>query len=547
MIKKLLFCFTFLLFNFSKAQNTVGTISINEDVFKGYTLISVHTKAYLLNNCGEVINEWNSNYLPGNAVYLLPNGNLLRAGRLDDGSSNIIFGGQGGIIELFDWEDNIIWSYTYSTNDFRQHHDVFPMPNGNVLILAATALSEIEALDAGRDPNLLSQSRLYNEQIIEVEPIGTSQANIVWEWNVKDHLIQDFDNTKANFGDIALTPGKLDINFLNGGNGGSNWLHFNSIQYDEDLDQIVISSRNLSEIYIIDHSTTTAEAATSSGGDYNKGGDFLYRWGNPQAYKQGTETDRTLFGQHYPHVIADGLVDAGKLMIFNNGNGRIPEYSEAIIINPPTSSPGVYTYVSNTAYGPTTVDYSYSDQSNNPSDFYSAIVSSAQRLPNGNTLICEGADGEIFEIDDNENIVWEYVNPVNNINGTISSQGGAPPTVNILFRAIKYAPDFPAFIGRDLTPGPPLELNPDITACQSLSVADISISDIKIYPNPTSDFINIVSTHTIDKIVLYSILGKKVYEINGTNTIDISAFNSGIYFIQIQSENKSISKKIIKQ
>jgi hypothetical protein len=547
MKKRLLLFFTFLIVLLTEAQNTVGTTFINEDVFNAYTLITANTKSFLINNCGEVINEWNSAYIPGNAVYLLPNGNLLRAGRLEDGSSNIVFGGQGGIIELFDWDDNLIWSYTYSTNEFRQHHDVFPMPNGNVLILAAKVLTEAEAFAAGRDPNLLSQSRLYTEQIIEVEPVGTNQGNIVWEWNAKDHIVQDFDNTKSNFGDVATTPRKLDINFLNGGNGGSNWLHFNSIQYNENLDQIVMSSRNLSEIYIIDHSTTTAEAATSSGGNNGNGGDLLYRWGNPQAYKQGTESDRTLFGQHYPHFIEDGLPDAGKLMIFNNGNGRTPEYSEVIIIDPPTTSPGLYEYATNTAYGPANSDYSYSDQSSNPSEFYSSIVSSAQRLANGNILICEGRVGEIFEIDDNDNIVWKYQNPVDNINGTISSQGNSPPITAILFRAIKYEPNFPAFTGRDLTPGAPIELNPDITICESLSVTDESITDLKIYPNPTSNFINITSSQIINKIELYSILGKKILEVNHKDSIDISAFHSGIYFVKIYSGNRSISKKIIKE
>ena len=547
MKKKLLLFLTILLFLFAKAQNTVGTTFINQNVFEAYTLITANTKSFLINNCGEVINEWNSNHLPGNAVYLLPNGNLLRAGRTEDGSSNIIFGGQGGIIELFDWDDNLLWSYTYSTNQFRQHHDVFPMPNGNVLILAATVITQAEAFAAGRDPNLFSQSRLYTEQVLEVEPVGSNQGNIVWEWNVKDHLIQDFDNTKSNFGDVALTPGKLDINFLNGGNGGSNWLHFNSIQYNENLDQIVMSSRNLSEIYIIDHSTSSSEAATSSGGNYGNGGDFLYRWGNPQAYKQGTEADRTLFGQHYPHYIANGLADAGKLMIFNNGNGRTPEYSEAIIVNPPTTALGVYDYTVNTAFGPLSVDYSYSDQSSNPSEFYSAIVSSAQRLANGNTLICEGRVGEIFEIDDNDNIVWEYKNPVDNVNGSVSSQGDAPPTVPILFRAIKYAPDFPAFTGRNLTPGPPIELNPNISACEALSITDVDIVDLKLYPNPATNFINITSSETIDQVELYSILGKKVLEVNHTNSIDISAMNSGIYFVKINSGNRTISKKIVKK
>ncbi|WP_047551284.1 aryl-sulfate sulfotransferase [Psychroserpens sp. Hel_I_66] len=546
MIKKLLFLFTLLTFCINQAQNTVGTISITEDAYDAYTLISVNTKAFLINNCGQVINEWNSTYLPGNAVYLLPNGNLLRAGRVDDGSSNINFGGAGGIVELFDWDGNLVWSYLYNNNEMRQHHDIFPMPNGNVLILAATSMTSSEAVEAGRDPNLLTQNRLYNEQIIEVEPVGTNQVNVVWEWNANDHLIQDFDNTKSNFGNVSMSPEKLDINFLNGNSGNANWLHFNSIQYNENLDQIVISSRNLSEIYIIDHSTTTLEASGDIGGIYGKGGDFLYRWGNPQSYKQGTEQDRKLYGQHYPHIIESGLVDEGKIIIFNNGNGRTPQFSEVQIIDPPKESPGFYSYTTDTAYGPETVDYTYSDQSETPAPFFSNIVSSAQRLPNGNILICEGQNGEVFEIDSNENIVWEYINPVNNINGTVSSQGNPPPTVGIIFRAIKYAQDFPAFTGRDLTPGNPIELNADISECESLNVDDFEISAFKIYPNPTRDFITISSEATIDKIELYSILGEKVYQSGQNTVVDLTSFNTGIYFAKIYSGDRSITKKIIK-
>lgn len=547
MIKNLLISITVFIVSYSQAQNTIGTTFITEDVFEAYTLYTVNTKSYLLNNCGEVINEWTSAYLPGNSVYLLPNGNLLRPGRLNDGTSNISLGGQGGIIELYNWDGDLLWTYTYNTNEMRQHHDVYPMPNGNVLILAVTTLTDTEAIAAGRNPSLLIDPRLYNEQIIEVEPVGTTQGNIVWEWNIKDHLIQDFDNTKANFGDVSANPGKMDINFLNGNTGVENWLHFNSIQYYENFDQIVISARKLSEVLIIDHSTTTAEAATSSGGNSGKGGDFLYRWGNPQSYRQGTEANRILYGQHYPHFIADGLVDEGKIIVFNNGFGRTPLFSEVVIFDPPVSNTGVYSYTPDTAYGPSTSDYSYSDQSSDPSDFYSAIVSSAQRLPNGNTLICEGRTGEVIEIDSNDAIVWKYVNPISNADGTVYVQEEAPPVNGLVFRAIKYAPDYPAFTGKDLTPGAPLEQNPDLTACMNLSLDDFETAEVKVYPNPTSDYINVASTTTIDKIELYSILGKKIHEVNNTNTVDISNFNSGVYFVQLYSGNRQISKKIIKQ
>lgn len=534
-----------LLINvYSFSQNTFGTIAIEPDVFEAYTLISINNKSFLFNNCGEVINEWQSNFLPGNAVYLLENGDLLRTGRTN--STTISFGGRGGVIEKYSWDGDLIWQFFYDTPQYRQHHDVYPMPNGNILILAATLMTAEEAIQAGRNPALLQQGELYNQQIIEVTPVGFNDANIVWEWNIKDHLIQDFDNTKDNFGNVGLNPNKLDINFLNGLSGNANWLHFNSIQYDEVLDQIVISSRNLSEIYIIDHSTTTAQSATSNGGIYGKGGDFLYRWGNPQAYRQGNESARKLFGQHYPHRIPPGLNNEGKIILFNNGNGRTPLFSEVFIIDTPFDSLGVYSYESNTMFGPSTPDYVYID-SEDVTNFYSPILSSAQVLPNGNMLICSGGRGIIFEINPDEEIVWKYIVPVNNETGVIAEQGQSTQGfLNQTFRAIKYSPDYPAFAGKDLTPGNPIELNPDLTPCNNLSVDEFSNTNVKIWPNPTSDYINIYANGRIGKVQIFNILGKNILQTTNTNLIEVSSFETGVYFLQIELNNTVQQFKFIK-
>lgn len=531
----------------SKAQNTIGTTFVTPDVYEAYTLISINTKAFLLNNCGEVINEWTSNYKPGNAVYLLPNGNLLRAGEVESGS-DISMGGAGGIVELFDWEGNLLWSYLVNDNQKRQHHDVYPMPNGNVLILVATAMTEQEALDAGRDPALLTDNRLYNEQIIEVEPVGSDQAHIVWEWNIKDHLVQDYDANKSNYGNVSESNERLDINFLNGGDGSENWLHFNSIQYDKTLDQIIISCRNLSEIYIIDHSTTTQEAASSNGGTYRKGGDILYRWGNPQAYRQGSEADRLLYGQHYPHYIKEGLTDAGKIILFNNGFGRTPNFSEVMLIVPPVSSPGVYLNPTDAAFGPSQPEDTYSDLSETPSPFFSRIVSSAQRLPNGNTLICEGASGEIFEIDSNDNRVWTYINPVSNDNLTTPNQGEEVTGTNLLFRAKKYSTSYAAFNGRDLTPGEPLEGNPDLSNCKTvLSTSQALANTLSVYPNPTADLLYIDADQELEKIELFSLQGKLLLTRKGLKSIDLSSLEKGIYIMRASTSKSSVAKKIIKK
>jgi hypothetical protein len=233
-------------------------------------------------------------------------------------------------------------------------------------------------------------------------------------------------------------------------------------------------------------------------------------------------------------------------MLYNNGNGRTPLYSEVLILDPPTTAPGVYDYSPNTAFGPIAADYSYADPSATPSPFYSGILSSAQRLPNGNILVCEGINGEIFEINANDELVWKYINPINTANGSPGIQGNPPPSTNLIFRATKYAPDFPAFVGRDLTPGQALEQNPN-SICNDLGIASQNFQAVEMYPNPTSGELYIRSTHPIESIEVYSLLGALVYETRSfSKSINLSDLNAGIYICQINAGTKRVSKKIIK-
>ena len=523
--------------------NTLGTISLTEEAYDGYTLFSSYKNTFLINNCGQVINQWSSDYLPGHSVYILPNGNLIRAGRKD--TSTITFGGVGGIVEMFDWDGNLVWEFIYSNDEHRLHHDIYPMPNGNILVLAATVMSNEETILAGRDPNLVSGAGiLYNEQILEIKPIGTNDYSIEWEWNFNDHLIQDYDDTKNNYGVIEEHPEKLDINFLNDRIPAENWLHVNSIQYDETLDQIVISSRNLSELFIIDHSTTTEEASGDTGGTYGKGGDFLYRWGNPVAYRQGNEDNRTLFGQHFPHIIKPGLKDEGKIILFNNGTDREPAFSEVMIFSAPTTSPGIYTYEPDSSYGPEAAEFTYS--SNEDNNFTSGILSGAIRLPNENLLICDGNSGRLFEITATNDIVWNYIIPMNNTTGEISSQGDVLESGNSTFRGIKYSTDYEGFTGKDVTPGDPIESNFNLNTCLSLSTDNLLNNNITIYPNPVIDLININTSLTILEVEIYDVLGKRLNYIKVNNRkIDVSGVNSGVYILKIKTEIGIILKKIL--
>ncbi|MCF6223687.1 MAG: aryl-sulfate sulfotransferase [Flavobacteriaceae bacterium] len=441
------------------SQNTIGTILNNESAYDGYSLFTIKNNTYLINNCGQVINKWVSDESPGFSVYILPDGSLLRPEFLDEPSPFIP--GQGGKVVIRDWDNNITWQQKFLNKNEVQHHDVYPMPNGNILILIAEVKTKDEAILAGRDPLNLVDDELFNEKIIEIKPIGSSEYEIVWEWSFWDHLIQDFDNTKNNFGDVLNNPQLVDINYLGFSEKKANWLHVNSIQYNATLDQIILSSRQLNEIYIIDHATTTEESASNSGGARGKGGDFLYRWGNPIAYKAGTVDDQKLYGQHLPYWIPKGLTDEDKIMIFNNGFNRNIDFSSVDIISAPQSQPGDYIITSGEKIGPDNVDWSYTD----PVDqtlFFSKIMSNAQRLPNGNTLISEGTKGQFFEIDSDNNIIWKYIIPISP--SGILSQGDAPDPSRV-FRVTKYSIDDVAFTEKDMSPGNPIELNFNLDNC----------------------------------------------------------------------------------
>ena len=118
------------------------------------------------------------------------------------------------------------------------------------------------------------------DHVIEVEPNGSSGGNIVWEWHVWAHLIQDYDPAKDNYGVVEDHPELIDINFM-AISAGKDLNHINAIDYNEEFDQILLTSAGQDEIWVIDHSTTTEESAGHTGGTSGKGGDLLYRWGNP--------------------------------------------------------------------------------------------------------------------------------------------------------------------------------------------------------------------------------------------------------------------------
>jgi len=358
---------------------------------------------YLIDSNGDLNHTWSSSYSPGQAVYMLDDNSILYTTRL------AIFapGGAGGGVQKTTWDGTVIWEFTYYTDDYLSHHDIVPLPNGNVLMIAWEYKTRAEAIAAGRDPNLLDGNILMPDHVIEVKPTGPTSGDIVWEWHVWDHLIQDFDPSKDNYGVVEDHPELIDINF--GVILSADWTHINSINYNEEFDQIILSCPTFSEIWVIDHSTTTEEAAGHAGGNSGKGGGLLYRWGNPQAYRAGNETDQKFFRQHDSQWIDEKCPGGGNILVFNNGPGRPGEvYSSVDEIVPPVDSNGNYSYTPGYAYGPEEAVWSY--KAENPTDFFAIYISGAQRLPNGNTLICDGPAGKFFEVTPEMETVWEYVN-----------------------------------------------------------------------------------------------------------------------------------------
>ena len=396
---------------------------------EAYILLSPTVKCnitYLINREGDVVHQWNCAYPPGLYATLLPNGHLLRGAALPEPPVKI--GGAAGMVQELDWDGNVVWEYTMFSPDEIQHHCFDRMPNGNTLILGWERKTKEEALKKGRLPGTFPEETeiqgvpvrdFWVDFVREVD----SQGRTVWEWHVWDH--------------IGTGPDQLDINYrlpLNVGvdYASFDWSHFNTAEYLPATDQVLLNSRNLSEVYIVDR----------------KSGKIAWRWGNPAAYGQGKmpgwydSGDQQIFGSHHAHML-----DNGHITIFDNGSER-PEGSRSRVIElDPKTGKIVWEYAAN-----------------GRNSFFSYRQGAAQRLPNGNTLVTSTQQGHLFEVTAEGKVVWEFINPI---------MLGQPKAVfcdatdhlaplghdmftNMVHRAYLYSPDHPALAGRDLTPKWPL-------------------------------------------------------------------------------------------
>ncbi|MBN1577280.1 MAG: aryl-sulfate sulfotransferase [Chitinispirillaceae bacterium] len=442
------------LFMLTGIFNTVFALS------EGYVLGSAFSAktTELFDKDGNIIFTWSHTVSSGYSCYLLENGNLLRTCnpsglKIGQGAAPV-----NGVIQEVDLDGTVLWADTIADVNQSLHHDFKPIkkPDGSINILAVSFVTTTkeEAVAAGVDSTLFASSghmgalkSFQAEKIIEIKPdrTGAGNSQIVWQWTMLDHVTPT---------DQASARPERYAGFIASLYFTSQWVHLNGIDYNAKKDLIVFSSRVFSEVYVIDHSTTTELARGSTGGTYGKGGDILYRWGHPSNYIVQFKYDTTIreadttyrkadttyikadttvnwkgdtvitkadtvytpaktiitpadttivktkVGQpgdlvnclHCPTWIPEGYRNAGNIMFFHNNddaNMKQLGFSQAMEINPWDAGGNLHPLTAGSPTAPLQPTWVY----NSVDSMYSASMSSALRMKNGNTLVHETYPG----------------------------------------------------------------------------------------------------------------------------------------------------------
>jgi hypothetical protein len=550
--------------------------SLYAQSYDGYTLYFPQggTKAVLVDLSGNAYHSWTfpSSKSTTYATYLLSGGVLLRT--VNHQGNSFTGGPISGEVQKVDWNGTVLWDYVYSTTDYCTHHDIHGMPNGNVLLISYERKTAAQVTQAGSSKSI----EMWPDKIVEIQPVGATGGNVVWEWHAWDHLVQEFDASKSNYGVVANHPELLNINYKT----TKDWMHMNGIDYNPDLDQIVFSSHNLCEIYVIDHSTTTAEAAGHSGGNSGKGGDFLYRWGNPAAYQApGTANFNVVHDAHW--VSPDHPLFPNALAGYNNKGGAGSKTCVDLLY-PPYDGYN-YQYIPGAAYAPSTYAWRYTYSGNQ-----SPNNGNSQQLPNGNTLICIGMSGLIIEVDQNQTQLWSknvgstiaqsfryppcyitgtYIADASATPGTISPGGSSQLDVSATGGEVYNYAWVSSPSGFSSTLKNPV-VNPEVTTTYTVTIKNgpCSATDsvtvtvdgtgihdalfgrgITLFPDPTSGPLTLKGDEINGRIyrtTFYNAMGKAVMSGDNLRSFDLSAFPGGIYYLVLRTNrDETMTKKII--
>jgi hypothetical protein len=542
-----------------------------------YTLYAPQnsTSAYLIDTANTPVTYKTWAFATGKktaySTYLVPGDTIVRTYSYTV-SGGMSGGGVTGGVQKVLWNGTVVWDFQYNSSTYTLHHDICPMANGNVLMIAYELKTSAQATQAGAS----SSTSIYSEKIMEVSPTGATTGTIVWEWHLWDHLCQVYSSSKDNYvtNGILNNPQLMNINI----GSSQDRFHMNGIDYNADLDQIVVSMHMTNEIYVIDHSTTTAQAATHAGGNSGKGGDFLYRWGKPANYgATGTTIFNVVHDAHW--VPANNPLYPNYLCAFNNKGGT-SNYSAFTICNPPYSGYN-YSLTAGQAYLPPSSAYQYS---------YTASaqdLGNSQQLPNGNSLMCIPAmPGYIIEVNSSGTTLWskQATSPqafrytLCYVRGPVAMAGASATSVypgtqiTLNASAISVTESSPTYTyswtsipagfssssqNPTVTPGASTSYIVTITntaiGCSRSDTVTVDVltgisksaSDnyITVYPIPTTGIVNLSEDYTVDgnfEVTMYNSYGNILLKANNTKVLDLSAFSNGIYYLTYHSEKINI-------
>ena len=398
---------------------TGATVYDPSKAFNGYTVMPIQDRgALLIDMNGGEVRLWQD--LQGFPNKLFPGGYMM--GHLGVRDPKFGLQDQTDLVQV-DWDGNVVWKFDKA--EFiedpgcapqwmaRQHHDYqregnpvgYYVPgmdpktdSGNTLILCHKNVHN----------SYISDKPLVDDVIYEVNWEG----EIIWEWLCSDHAEEmDFSEEARNA--LCRDPNMRGGSLMENAPALGDWMHVNSMstlgpnKWFDAGDQrfhpnnIIIDGRETNILLILDKKT--GKVVWQVGPDYNQ---------TPALRKLGW-----IIGQHHAHMIPRGLPGEGNILVYDNGgwggygapNPGAPhgvkaaqrDYSRILEFDPITLEI-VWQYTPREAGFLVPLD---------ANRFYSPFISSAQRLPNGNTLITEGSNGRIFEVTQNHELVWEFINP----------------------------------------------------------------------------------------------------------------------------------------
>lgn len=543
-----------------------------------YTFCTGTSYAYLLDTAATTTSSYFARYNIGSTAY---SAHMLKDSIYQSYGMGKEGGGYASVKKWAITGPNTVtntWTYT-GTN---LHHDICPLPNGNVLVISSETKTGTQIQAVG---GTYSGTATF-EKIQEIHRTGATTGTVVWEWKLWDHLCQNTTSSEPNYvTSIAQNPQLFNIGLVTTGD----FFHLNGIDYNAELDQIVFSSHMMNEVYVIDHSTTTAEAATHSGGLSGKGGDFLYRWGRPQNYGcTANGNGITLNVIHDARWVSSTNQDyPGYISIFHNGG--CSGGHAAVLFLPPYDGNHGYTYTPGSVLGPNAVTPT------TPS-FSVSNMGGCYVLENGNLLITN-PNSKFYEVNGTGTTYQQvsvgtvqsdrlklcdvrYPTVTATATPTTVTEGG---TITLGATATSITESSPTFTyswsstpsGYSASTQNPTATptsagtysytvtvtnNVGCTATASVNVtvnvatgfidaADEPVTNLVLSPNPSTGIVHIndafLAAHHDFSVQVYDITGKLIRSESTPALIDLSGFEDGIYFFYVRTEDQNtICRKI---